>query len=256
MAEAARVRQTVKGLLASCPGYSQLPQEKKKQIARDMVLVAAYMADPHGLMSSEARQPVLSRRSTHRSVSSTASRRSAMSLRDGTDVLLGELGHVDFPAFVSGLINGVFHAIVDASILQMDAYAKMLAEVAKTVDAFMKDGLTDKQVRDDLTSRFPDLLCRGTGARAPLRWCGDAAAGTRVVQAALHLPDPPTDMRQLVTAARRRLAVQRQQMLATMVLMGINRIVVTDGKISARSFASFPGQPAPRGFKASPASHG
>lgn len=234
MAEAARVRQTVKGLLASTPAYSQLPPEKKKQIVHDMVRVAAYMADPHGLVSIEARQPVLSRRSTRRSVSSAASRRSAMLLRDSADVLLGELGRVDFPAFVSGLIHGVFRAIVDASIRQMDEYARMLADVAKTVDAFMKDGLTDNQARDDLISRFPDLLCRGTGARAPLRWCGDAAAGTRVLQAALHLPDPPINIRQLVTAARRRLAVQRQQMLATMVLMGINRIVVTDGKISAR----------------------
>jgi hypothetical protein len=41
-------------------------------------------------------------------------------------------------------------------------------------------------------------------------------------------------MRQVVTAARRRLAVQRQQVLAMMVLMGINRIVVTDGKIAVK----------------------
>jgi hypothetical protein len=34
-------------------------------------------------------------------------------------------------------------------------------------------------------------------------------------------------------SARRRLAAERQQLLATMVLMGINRIVVTDGTISA-----------------------
>jgi hypothetical protein len=35
-------------------------------------------------------------------------------------------------------------------------------------------------------------------------------------------------------SARRELAKQRQQMLATMVLMGINRIVVTDGEIKAK----------------------
>lgn len=234
MAEAAQVRQTVKRLLGSTPAYSQLPPEKRKQIAHDMVRVATYMADPHGLVSSEARQPVLTRRSTRRAMGPAASRHGAMMLRDGADVVLRELVRVDFPAFVGGLINGIFHAIVDASIRQMDAYATMLADVAKTVDAFMKDKLTDNHVRDDLASRFPDLLCRGTGARAPLRWSGDAAAGARVLQAVLHLPDPPADVRQVVIAARRRLAVQRQQMLATMVLMGINRIVVTDGKITAK----------------------
>lgn len=234
MPETARVRQIVKGLLASTPAYSQLPPAKQQQIARDMVRVATYMADPHGLVSSEARQPVLTRRSTRRSLSSAATRSGSTLLRDGADVLLRELGNVDFPGFVSALINGVFHAIVDASIRQMDAYAKMLASAAQTVDAFLKDGLTDNHARDDLSSRFPDLLCRGTGARSPLRWCGDGAAGARVLQAVLHLPEPPADLRQLVTAARRRLAVQRQQVLATMVLMGINRIVVTDGKITAK----------------------
>ncbi|HEV2772834.1 MAG TPA: hypothetical protein VGV57_08420, partial [Thermoleophilaceae bacterium] len=38
----------------------------------------------------------------------------------------------------------------------------------------------------------------------------------------------------LVPAARRRLAQQRHQLLSTMVLMGINRIVVTSGRISAK----------------------
>jgi hypothetical protein len=37
----------------------------------------------------------------------------------------------------------------------------------------------------------------------------------------------------LVPAARRRMALDRQQLLATMVLMGINRLVVTDGHIEA-----------------------
>src|SRR5204862_543888 len=38
----------------------------------------------------------------------------------------------------------------------------------------------------------------------------------------------------LVPAARRRLAQQRHQLLSTMVLMGINRIVVTSGRIYAK----------------------
>jgi len=68
---------------------------------------------------------------------------------------------VDFPGFVSGLIEGVFDANVDASVKQMQAYA-----------GFMTD----------------------------------------------EIRHPPHD---------------RQQTLSTMALMGINRIVVTDGKIGA-----------------------
>src|SRR5262249_1481175 len=43
----------------------------------------------------------------------------------------------------------------------------------------------------------------------------------------------------LVQSARTQLATSRQQLLATMVLMGINRIVVTDGKIQAKIMYDF-----------------
>ena len=40
----------------------------------------------------------------------------------------------------------------------------------------------------------------------------------------------------LVPAARRRIAMDRQQLLATMVMMGVNRLVVTNGTIEASCF--------------------
>jgi hypothetical protein len=43
----------------------------------------------------------------------------------------------------------------------------------------------------------------------------------------------------LVMAARMQLAKQRQQLMASMVLMGINRIVITDGKINAKIMYDF-----------------
>ena len=36
-----------------------------------------------------------------------------------------------------------------------------------------------------------------------------------------------------MTAARRKISMDRRQLLATMVMMGLNRIVVTDGSIKA-----------------------
>ena len=45
---------------------------------------------------------------------------------------------IDFPAFISALLNGVFQAIVDASIEQMEAYGKLVHDVAQTVDSFLK----------------------------------------------------------------------------------------------------------------------
>ena len=44
------------------------------------------------------------------------------------------LGRADFPAFVAGLIDGVFNAIVTASIQQLKAYGELLKNAAKPVD--------------------------------------------------------------------------------------------------------------------------
>jgi hypothetical protein len=51
--------------------------------------------------------------------------------------------------------------------------------------------------------------------------------------------DDDTIEEQLVPAARTQLATSRQQLLATMVLMGINRIIVTDGRIAAKVMFDF-----------------
>jgi hypothetical protein len=47
--------------------------------------------------------------------------------------------------------------------------------------------------------------------------------------------DSTKDPTEVQHSARQRIAASRQQLLATMVLMGINRIVVTDGKAPMRS---------------------
>ena len=47
------------------------------------------------------------------------------------------------------------------------------------------------------------------------------------------LSDDKSELR-LVTAARLQMAKQRQQLLSSMVMLGINRIVVTDGSINAK----------------------
>ena len=108
---------------------------------------------------------------------------------------------VDFPAFVSSLLKGVFDAVVNDSIEQMKAYGKLVAAVSKSIDKFADENVSENEARDHLLKRFPPL----------------------------HLATPVKKK----PAAIKRLATQRQQLLATMVLMGINRIVVTDGKIKA-----------------------
>lgn len=146
---------------------------------------------------------------------------------------------VDFPGFVADLIKGVFNAVVDASIQQMEAYAELVANVAKDVDEYMKDNVSEEAGRDYLVSQYPDHIEPDLEAgRVVPKRDADADTAPNFLQD-LGIPFDFDDLddeeaeKELVTAARKKMSMDRQQLLATMVMMGLNRIVVTDGSIRA-----------------------
>ncbi|HEV2772431.1 MAG TPA: hypothetical protein VGV57_06325 [Thermoleophilaceae bacterium] len=174
------------------------------------------------------------------------------------------LDAIAFPTFVAELIRGTFNAITDASIKQMEAYGRLLGDVGRTVDDFMNQNISDNQARDWLVQQYPQQLRieraggRGAAARPgraprPSRAGGGRAPEERATLAAVEgadqrpLPNWRADLgvtgtpsldeswleEKLLPAARRRLAQTRLQMLSTMVLMGMNRITVTGGKLRA-----------------------
>ena len=159
----------------------------------------------------------------------------------GVDALGNAIDNVDFPGFVAGLIDGVFNAIVTSSIKQMEAFAELVKNVSKSVDSFMKDNVSEDQARDYLVDRYPDHLELNTGGDAPTvapRSDADADALPDFFNdLGMSMPpdsfDEDTVEQQIVPAARKKLAMDRQQVLLSMVLMGINRLIVTDGSIRA-----------------------
>jgi hypothetical protein len=152
------------------------------------------------------------------------------------------LGAIDFPGFVASLVQGTFQAIVDASIQQMEAYASLLQEVAKTVDDFMADNVTDDMARDHLVDTYGDVFQRDLASGRP-----ELQVDQNTLKAG-ELPtflsdlgfDSPMDIDEnaietvIVPETQRTLAEMRHQTLATMVMMGINRVVVDDGEINAK----------------------
>lgn len=270
------VRPEVRQILEASPAFAKLSDTEKKDLAGKMVKVAAYMANPDGLTAKElAAQIVQSPDNAAKSavtlaqadpVEDTKKRLSGKQGFAGKDFEAGAVKQgveqfgelvkkVDFPKFVGGLIKNVFQAIVESSIDQMRAYGELLANVAKTVDQFAQDNITENNARDWLAGRFPDLLEMGTeesssgfaeGTEAPaaqprLMPVGeDPAAVAKTISDSLGLEKPVTDLsdeaeeRRLVLAARLQIARSRQQLLSSMVILGINRIVVTDGLIHAK----------------------
>lgn len=90
----------------------------------------------------------------------------------------GELAAAaDFPSFVAGLIDGVFQAIVQASIQQMEAYGDLLKGVARSADQFAKDNVSADRARDWLSRTYTQLSDdeddsddenhRGSGSKRP-----------------------------------------------------------------------------------------
>jgi hypothetical protein len=150
---------------------------------------------------------------------------------------------IDFPAFVASLVHGTFDAIVDASIRQMESYSSLVSAVAKSVEQFTEDNVTLNQARDWLAQQYPaDLYLDLSGSprllpRAAHGEDGDeprAPEWLREFQLEDEELTPELIEEQLVPRARRRVGQDRQQTLATMVLLGLNRVVVRDGSISAR----------------------
>lgn len=142
---------------------------------------------------------------------------------------------VDVPAFVSGLVQGVFDAIIGASIDQMEAYLELLRSVTRTVDQFLEDNVNDDQAIDYLTTTFPDVFARANNKGHTVEKRRGATTGRcDLALALLGLPEAARKLNadtlsdRLVQATRRHLVRGRQQLLATMVLTSVQRIVDPD----------------------------
>jgi hypothetical protein len=267
----------VRRLLERSPGFRELPMEQQRELARTMVRVASYMANPDGLAKQELTpgRSVLSHAQGHTQAHAPgatpvaraqadavgAARNKASdkigtfagsdfqagAVRQGVEQYKNLIGSVDFPSFVGGLVQNVFQAIVNASIQQMNAYAQLLKSVAQTVDQFAQDNISLNNARDWLVDKYPgqigideEAVREDNGSPRLALLAEDADSVLAQINQELALAEPITDLSdpeqesRLVMAARLQMARSRQQLLASMVILGINRIVVTDGAINAK----------------------
>jgi hypothetical protein len=164
------------------------------------------------------------------------------------------LNAVSFPRFVTELINGVFKAIVDTNLQQMNLYVELLNNVASSTEGFADSNMGPDRAREWLAEKYPGAfdvereesdggggdgegpapppqsvlrLKPGASMPSPEALKNDLGLGD---QDSVPGGDPETA---LVPLARVRLAKMRQEMLATMVMLGMQRIVIDSGKINA-----------------------
>ncbi len=238
------VRRAVESALRAEPAWSTLPVSARESLTQSLGSLAEQLAPAVPPRPTQQPQPVPAQPGAPADGSAPAPAGGGGATPTGRagEVARATLNAIDFPSFVASLIQGTFKAIVDASIQQMEAYAELLRNVAVTVDQFMNENVTDGQVKDYLADEHPDVFGKDTSGGMP------ALTVNRNGGAPTQLPSflqdlgftSPQDIDDasvddvIVPATKRSLAETRQQTLATMVLMGINRVVVDDGEILAK----------------------
>lgn len=196
------IHESVAALLGLSPSFTKLPADQKDRLRRNMEKVGLYLAQPESFPAN----------SLPGAIAFVPAARA-----DRKDVL----AEVNFPSFAAALIQGVFHAVVNASIEQMEAYADLLGKAAASVDKFRDEVITDESSRDWLTAAYPDVIENDSGC---LRLRKGIALDEALRRLKLLGLEGGFDGREfdktVVAAGRQSLAKGRQQLLATMVLMG------------------------------------
>lgn len=243
------IRGAVREVLEAAPGYQSLDDDNRRSLAHAMVRVstlAARLIEEEGEAETAIapRPPEPLARAQSQPDFGAAADRVAQTTHN-------ILNAVSFPRFVTDLINGVFRAMLDSNQTQMQQYVNLLNAVSASAEGFEGAQFGLMRVRQWLADQFPESIEYEAPevepgetpdpdevAAARLRLRGGASMPPpEVIRATLGMaPEDPLEggsPEQLVPLARRHLARQRQQMLATMVMMGMQRIVIDSGKINA-----------------------
>jgi hypothetical protein len=144
--------------------------------------------------------------------------------------------------------------MIDSSIQQMHSFVELLNNVAASLDGFEQSNIGADRARAWLAEHYPDALELSNGSadgeepfdpeeepetrRLRLRSGASFPAAERLridlgLSTEDDVPSSGDPEQALVPLARRHLARGRQSMLATMVQMGMQRIVVESGRIQA-----------------------
>ncbi|WP_175693699.1 hypothetical protein [Burkholderia ambifaria] len=254
------VRHRVRELLSGQQGFDALDPATRRDLASGLVRIGSLALD-HDELAAQPRTPLAVAQNAGSDYSGTAIDRMAGTTRAVLDA-------VSFPRFVTELITGVFKAMNDSNQQQLTAFVDLIRNVAQTTEGFADSNVGIAGARQWLAEHFPTAY-QVTGDDAAADDADELAglppderrqrqqelqaerdAATRLVlrpgatppaeaalRSALGLGPgdgiPASDPERLVPLAQQVLARNRQQLLATMVQMGLQRIVIESGRLNA-----------------------
>ena len=147
------VRATVRSLLLSSPSYLALEQPRRDKLAKAMVrvcttaasLIQEEMESDREAQREMAAQRPAPRRPLARAQSAPAFGEAASRVAGTTQAILNA---VSFPRFVTELINGVFKAMLDSSMQQMNSYVELLNNVSASLEGFADSNMGADRARE------------------------------------------------------------------------------------------------------------
>jgi hypothetical protein len=249
-------REAVRSVLTASQGFHGLDPQSKRDIASSVVRIA----DAARSLAIDAK-PSPGAQTVPAWQLSAGSDFSGVAASKVADTTRAILNAVSFPRFVTELINGVFKALNDSNQQQLASYIELIQNVSNTLDGFADANVGISGARAWLAERFPgSFLVEGdedlkpepgmsAEEKADLQKQRDASTRLKLapggsmpsaaaLKSAFGLGPEETapsasDPENLVPLARAAIARNRQQMLSTMVMMGLQRIVIESGRLSA-----------------------
>lgn len=250
------VRGAVRGLLEGNAEFATLPPERRRRLAHDLVSLTetslALMAEEAAVDPAAARTLAAA---TGADASPLAAAQEAPADFDpAANLRLGQIARdtldgIAFPRFVTELVNGVFKGLIDANAQQIQAYVDMISGVTAASAGSASETGPD-QARLWLLQQFPDAYELGASQDI---W-GEEESGTTVVRlregreaparedvaAMLELEgeeagsfDTEEPEERLLSKVRAYLSRKRQKVIASLLSLGINRLVIDHGMIRA-----------------------
>ena len=242
--------------LRATEAFKKLPISKQLELNESLNTIESSLgADPYAMVFetpldlqrrlSAGQQPGSYQHGTQQQPPS--SQQEQAKRQQATEVIGGRVAEtleaVDFPGFIASLVTGTFQAIVDATIQQLHEYADLIKSLSLSVNEFARQNVTMGQARQRLFEKHntdlqmsipgpgeegpPRLIPRENSIGESPQWLSDyGLEGESLTEELVEGP--------LLEASRLMTAEDRLQMLASMVLMGINRIIVNKGHIRAK----------------------
>lgn len=233
----AAVRRRVRTMLEGMPGYHQASHEMRNRTARNLVDVAMAGAD---LLATEAEQDdQLHGRAMEVPAGFSQAQSIGDTARDGADAMERLRNAVDFPTFVQSLITGVFNAISNANVHQFERLGNLLEAVSRSTPDLASNDITDAAAAQWAAAQFAGLRV-GDGGTLELADDVDFEPIRTALRGALGASSSEIDGvsedelgETLIPLVKRKLARDRRRVLASMIQMGLQRIVVDEGRIHA-----------------------